>query len=579
MKFMKTLSLFCFLFSITTFAFADEPEYMKLPVSGKFGGKIVVSEAGNPKTFNPHLIDDVPTRRLLNYRVYNGLNTVDLSTDKVVDELAKSHTVSEDGLVYTYKIRKGLKWSDGHPFTVEDVIFSWETLVDEKTIASTKESFQSSNGKYPTIKKIDDETVAITLPEVNVLFEDDLTNLLILPKHKWNDAYKSGNFMNTLLANTNPEDVVGMGPYRIKKYVPDQVMILERNPYYWKFDQNNKRLPYLDRLIVTISPDFESSMVKLENGEIDVYNLRSVDFDHINKQADKLGLIAKDLGPSHNVVFYTFNLNPRKNIKGDPYVDPDKLKIFADKRFRQALNYATDRESQIKIAFLNRATKAYSITSPASEWLPKDHKTYPYDIEKAKKMLDEIGLKDQDGDGFRDLPNGKPFQFTIKTNVENKIRINVANLLKEDFSKVGIKANINPVPFNSLITSLTSTYDFECFVLGWGSSVPPHPLGGKNIYLSHSSLHVWNSKAPEPYYPFEKIQDDLIYKMSKVSDEAEQKKIWAEFIESWQEELPQTITAATNIFSTYKKKFKNVKLSVLPPYFLWNIEEIYDDSL
>lgn len=551
------------------------PDYQTLPITGKKGGKIILSHQTNPKTFNPHLMDDVPTRQMLIDKVYIGLNRFNFETNRVENELAKSLEISEDGLTYTYKIRQGLKWSDGTPFTVDDVIFSWQALIHEKTISNIKQVFVSTKNELPQIYKVDNETVKFVLPELNVLFEDDLTNLNILPKHKWQKALDEGRFMTSLLANSTPEDIVTLAPYKLKKFVADQVMILERNPNYWKFDQKGERLPYLDRVVTVFTPDFETSIIKLQNGEVDLFRMRATDYDHVAKNTEKANLKVVDVGPSYNVIFYNFNLNPRKNAKGVPYVNPDKLKIFADKRFRQALNYATDRESLIKVAFLGRASPAYSIMSPASEWLPKDHKTYPYNLEKAKKLLDEMDLKDQDGDGFRDFPNGKPFSFSIITNVENKLRITIANVLKEEFSKVGIKANLKPEPFNSVITSISATSDYECVVLGWGSSVPPDPLGGKNIYFSHASMHVWNTQSPKPYYDFEKQMDEIIYKMLKTPKKEDRMALWQKFIEIWQEELPQTIVTTDNIYVAYNKKLENIKLSVLPPYHLWNVEEVY----
>lgn len=579
MKIKHLLLLVTFALSVMTHSISQAADTEQLDITGKKGGKLILSLEGNPKTFNPHLMSDVTSRKTMTSYVYLGLTTYDYSTNTVVNELAKSMIASPDGKTYTYKIRQGLKWSDGTPFTVDDVVFSWNALIAPTTLSPIKDAITLQDGSLPQIKKIDDETVEFTMNMANVLFNDDLTNFYILPKHKWQKTFDEGQFNNALNAGTPVEDIVGMGPFILKKFIADQVMIFERNPHYYKFDKNGVQLPYLDKVMRLITPDFEATMIKVRNGEIDMYQLQAPDFDILKREEAQSNLKVYELGAAYDVLFYNFNFNPRSNSQGKPYVDPEKIKYFSDTRFRQALNYAIDRKSIVGIAYTGRATPIYGTESPTNAfWHDPAQKTYPYDTAKAKAMLDEIGLKDLNGDGLRDLPNGKTFEFTIKTNVENKVRVSVANLIKNDFEKVGIKANINPIPFNSLITSLKTDFDYECVVMGWGSSVPPDPLGAKNVYLSHSEMHYWNAKSPKPIFDWEQEMDTIINTMSQTQDRASRQKQWFRFTQLWNEHLPQTMLVSPNIDLVINKKFKNLKPSVLRPYFDWNVEEIYDET-
>lgn len=553
-------------------------EYKTVDVSGKRGGRIVLSVPGNPETFNPHLKTSSETTSIL-HSVFRGLVDYNYTTNKMEPELAKSYTVSDDAKLYTFKIRQGLKWSDGTPFTTDDVIFSWNALVDKNTTANIKEAFQQTDGSFPEIKKLDEETVQFVLKDANVLFTNALGDFMVLARHKLEKRFKEGKFNQTYALNEPIENIVSMGPFRIKKFVSDQVMIMERNPHFFKKDKAGVQLPYLDRHIRLIVPDFEASFVKFQNGEIDMMEVKPDKYDILKRKEKEINATIHDLGPSYNMNWYMFNLNHRKNAKGVPYVDPDKHKIFSDKRFRQAMSYATDRNGITKVAYQNRATPHDTIVSPISAFHTKERRTYSFDRDKAKKLLDEIGLVDKDGDGYRDLPNGKPFSFTIKTNTENKIRINVGNLLKEDFKAVGVKAKLQPVPFNTLITSLTANYDFEVLILGWGSSVPPDPLESRNIYFSHANMHAWNPSQKTPHTPWEKEMDDIIRGMMKTPKQEDRVQQYKRFLEIWQDEMPQVIHSVNNMYAGVSNKFGNVKPSVLRPYFEWNIEELYDKTI
>lgn len=580
---MKRTTLFTTLFTLLAFAtpaFAEKPQdALTLDIEGKRGGKLVLALSGNPATFNPRLLDGIPTFKTVVGYIYLSLTRYDYETGETKPELAKSWEVSKDNLTYTFHLRKGLKWSDGHPFTADDVVYSFKATFDPNVNSPEKAGFLQSDGTFPEVTKIDDHTVQFKLKEIKAIFLTDVGGVYLAPYHKIKGSIEAGKFSEQLKINTPVDQVVGLGPYKIKKYTPDQVVILERNPHYWKYDKNGVQLPYLDKVYRLIVPDQNAKAIKLENGELDMMEVRSTDFDQAKRAESKAGYTVYDLGPSHNVSYYNFNLNPRKNKDGKPYVDPKKLKYISNKKFRQALSHATNRQSLADVVFLGRATPVFSLTSPGKKyWHNPNGKKFDYDVAKAKALLDEIGLKDLNGDGYRDLPSGDAFSFEMATNVDNEVRVKAINLLKDDFAKVGIKMKIKPIPFKTLIDKITKNYEYESIFLSWGAGVPPDPITSSTVIPSSAAFHVWNPNQETPHTEWEAQMDKLFSEMQQITDRSERRKVWHKILDIWHEQLPQTMVITTNKYVAIKNNFGNTKPSVMRPYFDWNIYEIFDKN-
>lgn len=548
--------------------------------TGKRGGKIVLPFLNNPKTFNPIIFDDTETEKILKGDLYLGLTGYDYEKMTTYPLLARSLEMSEDGKIYTYKIRRGLKWSDGQPFTVDDVLFTWQVLTDPKTLSKYKDVLKQSDGSFPEIKKIDDETLRFTFKELNVLFQDVLIEIFIIPKHKWEKDFLAGNFMNAMTVATDPKEMPTLGPFVIEKFVADQRLVLRRNPYYFKFDQNGVQLPYFDKVIFLMSADFNAQAIKFQNGETEMHEVRPEHFDLMKRDESSGNYTVTDLGPGLQTYWLGFNMYSRNSKAGTPFLEPKKLKIFSDKRFRQAISYSIDREGIVKTVFLGRATPIYNLESPGNKlWFNPDDKKYPFDLERAKTLLAEMGLKDQNGDGYLEHEDGSELAFTIKTNSENISRIQIGNLIKEDFKKLGLKVDLQPVPFNNLLTTLDDTFDYDAIILGWGSSVPPDPALTKNVLLSSGRHHMWNPMQEKPETEWEKRIDELVALNQGTLNLSERQNYYKEITKIWGEELPQIMLVSPNMYVGIKNKFGNIKPSVMRPYYDWNIDEIYDQTL
>ncbi len=550
--------------------------------SGVVGGKLVLPLEANPHTFNPITLSSVAEQKIMYGPLYLSLEGLNLDTMQEEMLLAKSRAISEDGLTYTYVLRKGLRWSDGQPFSIDDVLFTFQVVMDPNILTGVKDLLKHSDNSFPEVMKVDDTTIKFVLKEKNVLFNSAVGSVYIIPKHKWEKSYKEGNFMNSMLVNIDPAEMPTLGPYMFHSFEPDQRLVLIRNPYYFKFDKNGIRLPYLDKIIRIITPDFNATLVRFQNAETDMHEIRPEEFDLIKKdeKREKDPYTVYELGASYDTTHITLNQNPKKNKDGVPFVEPAKLALFTDKRFKQAISYAIDREGIVKTCFHGRATPIYSFTSPANKgWFNVNQKAYLLDLEKSKALLAEIGLKDTNNDGIVEYNDKTPVKLAIKTNSENHTRIQMGNIIKEDLKKIGIDTSMQPVPFNVLVTSLNDTFDYDAVIMGWGSGVPPDPAMSKNIILSSGRSHQWHPRQEAPHTPWEKRMDELITLNLSSLNIDERKKYWFELLDIWGEELPQIMMVSPNMFVAIKNKFGNTKPVSLRPYFDWNVEELYDKTL
>lgn len=543
---------------------------------GVYGGNLIIPTQGNPKSFNPVIANETSTTSLIQGPVYQSLADFDPHKFEQTHLLAESHTVSEDGLTWTFVLRKGLKWSDGHPFSADDLVFNIDVVLNPKVASSVKDLFKDSKGKFPTYQKVDDHTVKFVLTEVNVLFSAAVGSVYMLPKHKLEQAHKENRMDKVLLLDTPPKDLVTMGPFRVHSFTTEQRLVLERNPHYWQKDAWGNRLPYLDKVTFVIVPDFNTSMLKMLAGEVDLYDTMTADqYDRLKRDEKKGGYEVLDLGPSLSVNYIVFNINDGKNAEDKPYVDPVKQKVFDDVRFRQAMSHAIDRDGMVKTALLGRGAPTYCFTGPGNKLWYAECPKYVHDPVKAKALLDAMGMKDIDGDGYRETAEGKPFAFTMSTNVENAVRIAAGNIMKKDFEAVGIKANLKPVPFNALITSTNATYDWEAIILGWASGVPPDPAMSKNILLSSGRTHIWHPKQTDPKRQWEKDIDQLVAKVNGVMDMKARKAAYAQVMKIMGEQQAQIFTFNVNTYVAGKDRVGNFKPTIIRPYGYTNLIEMF----
>jgi peptide/nickel transport system substrate-binding protein len=562
-----------------------EDAYVYNGEPGAYGGTLTLATANDMKTFNVILAAESASNDILWVHLFRCLIDYRNGDDPPGYDsgLCTRWQSSPDAREWTFYIRRGVRWSDGEPFTADDVLFTYGVIRDRNVQTPIRDAFiegSQENGDpiYPDLEKLDDHTVKFTLHKPNGGFLDEIYSLWLIPRHKWETSWRAGQFNQVMKLGDNPQDVVSLGGFRVKEYVSGERVVLERNPYFWKVDKNGHRLPYLDRVVFVVLKDLNTIALRFEAGELDVFTprVRAEDYTRV-KQLEGSEVKVADTGVSLNTTWLAFNQNtgvvPNTS---KPFVPLWKQQLFRSRTFRQAISYAIDRQGLANTVFSGRGSPLYSFVSPGDNyWHSPDVMSYPYDPERSRQMLAQLGLKDTNGDSFLENVDDHTIEINIITNTENSQRTQTALFVAQNLKDVGIKATATPLAFSLVSNTIQNTFDFDAVVLGWRAAVPPGPTNYKSILLSSGLQHVCFPKQRSPSTEWEARVDQLLHDIEASGDQAERRRLFAEVQRIWSEELPQIDLVAEQEAIAYKKKLGNVHPSPLPPRATWNIEEIY----
>ena len=551
-------------------------DYLQSQVEvGKFGGTFVSSTIGEgPKTFNPFNTKDNISAQMSEI-MYDGLVTTNPVTGETIPKLAKSFSVN--GKEYIVNLRHGLKWSDGKPITADDVVFTWQNIIfDGFGNTSTRDSVMI-DGKLPTVEKIDDYTVKFVTPEPFAPFLRMLSSP-IAPKHIFQPAVNRGReyFDGFLSTNTNPKEFVTSGAFRLKEYVPAKRVVFERNPNYYEINKDGKKLPYLDKLVYLIVGDINNQVLKFEGGELDEISLQGANVARFKEMEKHSDFSVFNIGPDTGTMYLSMNMNNRKDEKGKYYVEPKKQVWFQDKNFRQAVDYALDRKNMV---FNIANGLGYPLFTPEtlnSIFLNKNLKPYDKNIEKSKKLLKKSGFT-WDKAGHLIDRFGNHVEFDLYTNAGNTEREAIGVMVKQDLEDLGMKVNFKPIEFNSLVNKLMASLDWDMVIMGFTGS-PLEPNGGKNVWLSDGTLHIFNQRlerdANSPRYAFEKRIDYLYTQGALATKFEDRKKYYDEYQAIVYDEKPLIYIYSPIRIVALRNKFRNIYPTSLGGV-THNIEEVF----
>ena len=545
---------------------------------GKFGGEIHASTIGEgPKTFNPFNSKD-NISSLMSDVMYDGLLSTDAETGKPIPKLAKSFEIN--GNDYIIHLRRGVKWSDGKEITADDVVFTWQNIIfDGFGNTSTRDSLVI-DGKLPTVEKIDKYTVKFSTIKPFAPFIRMLSTS-IAPKHVFEPAVKKGKdyFYTFLSTNTDPKTFVTSGAFRLKEYVPAQRVVFERNPDYYIINKNNEKLPYLNRLVYYIVGDLNNEVLKFEGGELDVINLQGANVARFKEREVHSDYKIYNLGPNTGTMFLSMNLNDRKNKDGKFYVNPMKQRWFRDVNFRLACDYAIDRKNMVLNIANGLGEPLYTAESLNSIFLNENLKPYPKNPEKSKEYLKKSGFY-WDKKGHLLDKYGNHVEFDLLTNAGNTEREAIGVMVKQDLEDLGMKVNFKPVEFNTLVNKLVNTLDWDMVIMGLTGS-PLEPNGGKNVWMSDGTLHMFNQRLEgdenSSRFDWEKEIDDVYVKGALATSFKERKKYYDEYQRIAYEQKPFIYIYSPIIITAIRTKFKNIFPSALTG-ITYNLEEIYIDK-
>lgn len=546
---------------------------------------LVEGVPGEPKTFNYALNNESPNVFGL---LYEGLITEDGLTGELQPALAESWEIADDKQRIVFTMRSGLKWSDGEPLTVDDVIFTYNNIYfNEKIPTDIRDILKIGKSRVlPKVRKLDDRRVEFTIPEPFAPFLRN-TGLAILPKHALykstvsTDANGNPKFLSMWGTDTAPAKIICNGPYKLESYTTSERVIFRRNPYYWRKDAQGNPQPYIERFVWSIVENKDTQLLRFRSGDLDISEpMRPEDFSLL-KHEEKRGKFTVHVGgPRPLTTFIAFNLNKgRRN--GKPLINPVKSRWFNSLAFRQAVAYAIDRESIINNIYRGLGASVNSPIIPQSPYYLSPEqglKVYNYDIEKAKQLLLEAGFKYNNRGQLLDA-DGNRVRFNMITNTENTIRVAMAAQLKQQLSKIGIQVDLNPINFNILVDKLDNSLDWECLLLGFTAGVEPH--SASNFWLPDGGSHLFNQKPQPGRAPIEgrEVTDweaeigSLYIQAAQELDEGKRKAIYQETQRVAQENLPCIYLVNELLMAAVRDRVQGIRYSDLGGA-LWNIQEL-----
>ena len=483
-----------------------------------YGDTLIEGTIGEPSILIPMLAGDSASHNIAGL-VYNGL--VKYDTDlSVIGDLAESWEISKDGLVITFHLRKGVKWADGVEFTADDVMFGYKTIIDEKTPTAYSEDFR----QVKKAEVLDRYTFRVTYEKPFAPALTSWGSLVVLPRH----LLEGKDITKSELAR-NP---IGMGPYKLNKWTSGQELLLDS--YHDYFEGR----PYIDHYMYRIIPDSATMFLELQAGGIDMMGLTPIQYTKQTETAFFKSNYQKFRYPTFAYTYMGLNL---------------KHPFFMDKRVRQAIAYAIDKNEIVDVVLFGLGSPSTGPYVPNTWPYNPNVKTYEHDPEKARHLLKEAGWRDTDGDGTLDK-EGKPFEFTIFTNMGNTLRMNTATIIQWRLARVGIKVEIRALEWSTFINEFIDKRRFQAVILGW------------SIGLDPDQFDIWHSsKTKAKEFNFVSYSnpevDELLDRGRRTFDIAERKKAYFRIQEILADELPYIFLYVPDATPIVHARFKGIKPS------------------
>lgn len=510
MRFSFSSKRFCFLAVVVLAAFLVTAGYRFLPAlssasveidspgpADAVGRSVIVTGAiGDASVLLPVLATDAPSLDVTRL-MFNGLVKYDRNA-QLVGDLAERWEVSEDNRRIRFHLRKGVKWHDGAPFDARDVEYTYKVYIDPKTPTSRATDFM----KIKDLHVLDRHTVEVFYHESYAPALESWEQGM-LPRH-----LLEGQDITKSPLQRSP---IGTGPFKFSSWATGEKICLTANPDYFEGS------PPVGQVIIRVIPDAGTMFLLLKAGEIDRMDLTPIQY---RRQTDTQWFDANFKKYPYLNFGYTYlgyNLQDWK---------------FKDRRVRQALTQAVDRERIVKCVLMGLGQVAHSPYKPDTYWYNKNVRKFPYDPETARELLAEAGWNDTDGDGILDK-DGQPFEFTIITNQGNDLRKNAATLVQRDLKKIGIRVNIRILEWAALLKNFIHKRNFEACLIGWRIPVDP------------DQTEIWNSNKTSDrglnFITYKNPETDKLLDMGTATfSQEERKRCYDRFQEVLAEDQPYT---------------------------------------
>jgi len=550
-------------------ATASEDVLVMKGESGRTGGRLVASLRADPKTLNPVKALDLPSKEVISLMSADLIH-INLYTQGTEPSLAKSWKVS-DGVHYTLELRRGILFSDGRPFNADDVLFSFKVYLDEK-VHSPQRDLLEIDGKTIQVRKLDPYHVEFDFPKPYAAAERLFDSVNILPRHLLEGPYEAGKISQAWTLVTNPSEIAGLGPFRLKEYVPGERIVLERNPFYWKVDAGRQRLPYLDEIVFLIVPTQDAEVIRFQAGDLDLIdNIGAENYGVLERSQNTRGYRLYDLGPGFEYDFLFLNLN---DLSGKLPEIGKKQEWFRRDQFRQAISAAVDRNAISRLVYQGRATPLWGHVTPGNKlWIDSTIPHPPKSPEKATALLRSAGFTRR-ADGALVDAHGNIVEFSIVTSPSNAQRTKMATIIQDDLAQLGMRVHLVPLEFQAVMTRVFESYDYEASVLGLVSGdADPNPE--INVWTSGGVAHVWAPSETHASTAWQAEIDRLMQQQTAVLDHRKRKQIYDRVQELVAEHNPVICLVSPNILVGVKDSLGGIKPAVMRHHLLWNAEQLF----
>ena len=484
-----------------------------------FGDAYVSSSIGDARTLVPILADDSASGAIVGV-VFNGL--VKYNKDiELVGDLAESWEIQDQGLTIIFYLRKDVRWHDGHPFTGEDVKFTYEKLIDPKVPTPYSGDFQ----KVKNLEILDEYTVKITYKEP---FSPGLASwgMSMMPKHILEKE--------DLFTSEFSRSPVGTGPYKFARWLSGNRIDLVSNHDYFE------HRPYIDRYIYRVIPDPASMFLELQTEGVDSIGLTPLQYRRHTEVESFKRSFQKFRYPAFGYTYMGYNLNDKR---------------FQDKRIRQAIGYAIDKQEIIDGVLLGLGRICTGPFVPESWAYNEDVRPISYDPQRAKELLKQAGWVDSDADGWLDK-DGQIFEFTIITNQGNEQRKQTAEIIQHRLKAIGMKVNIRILEWAVFLDKFVKPRQFEAIILGWGLSRDP------------DCFDIWHSSKTRPgefnFISYSNPQvDSLLEEGRRIFDREKRAQIYRQVHKILYEEQPYLFLYVADSLPAVHKRFHGIKVAPL----------------
>jgi peptide/nickel transport system substrate-binding protein len=544
-------------------------------VAGTRGGSLSYRVISPPGTFNYLTAADEPTVAVSFMLLGGRLAEFDNDTQGYVPGLAESWKLADDERNLELTLRDGLKFSDGHELTADDVLFTFRALYDERTASPVFRDAMLLGGQPIEVSVVDARRLHMVFPQPVVVPESYLSNVAVLPRHILEADFNAGKLREAWSVSSDPQRIVTAGAFTVETSTPGERVRLKRNPNYWKKDAAGTQLPYLDALDIQVITDANATLAQLNQNSLDIYDrIRPTDYAALRSATGAVH--AYDLGPGLVTDHFWFNLNEGQR-DGKPIVDPTKQAWFADARFRRAVSHAFDRASIAGNTLKGLATPLYGFVSPGNRaWAAGDLPPIEYDLEKARAILREAGFTTR---GTGDAPElydakGNRVEFTLIVPIESEPRKAEAAVIQEDLARLGIRMQVAPVELGELTRRRKQSYDYDAVLFGV-SVTQPDPSSYTNFLFSNSEEHQWHPKQVKPATDWEARLDELAAAQARERDQPKRQSIFRDIQLLLAEQQPVIPIVARHVIVAANARIGNYRPSTIFPYSLWNADELF----